>query len=111
VAYLALPTGVPVLDDAGARAGTVAAVLADEGADIFHGLIVDGPDGYRFADREQVAQIYEHGVRLAVSGRQLHQIVADPVAREAAADLAANPLQDGLRRAGRWLSDRTNTQG
>ena len=102
VAYLVLPTGVPVVDTGGSEVGTVANVLADEDVDVFHGLIVQSADGYRFADPEQIAQLYERGVRLAVAGSQLHRPDEDPVAADSAEELERGR---GLGRFRQWLDE------
>jgi hypothetical protein len=103
VAYTVLPDGVPVHDSDGVVVGEVEHVLADEGPDIFHGLIVRTPDGHRFADRDQVADLRRGGVVLAVPGAELHEPSADPVAAEAGRPVGEQ-LQEGLRRAWDWVS-------
>lgn len=104
VAYLVLAEGTSVYDSSGDRVGTVDAVLADETVDVFHGLIV-GRDRARpvFAARDQIRQVYEHGVTLSVPGDRLYDVDDDPAA-EAADQGGENPLQAGLRRARQWLS-------
>jgi sporulation protein YlmC with PRC-barrel domain len=67
VSYLALEEGTPVFASDGRRVGKVARVVADEDADIFEGLIVDGHGGERFADGDEtVLAMHERGVVLAV---------------------------------------------
>lgn len=104
IAYLVLAEGTPVYDSGGAQVGSVAAVLADEPVDVFHGLIAsrDGDSRPVFAGRDQIRQLYERGVILSVPADQLHDIDEDPAAAEAAEQLN-NPLQVGLRRARQWL--------
>ena len=100
VAYLVLKDGTPVYDRSGARAGSVEHVLADDGADVFHGLIVDTPqNGHRFAPASQVDGLFEHGVIIAVSAADLPEPSADP----AAAKVADEGLQSSLKRAWEWL--------
>jgi hypothetical protein len=104
VAYLVLSEDVPVFDRYGIQVGRVAKVLADEGSDIFHGLLVrlsGEPAGYRFADRTQVAGLYEHAVTLAVAADRLHEPTEDAVAAEA---VGGDPIREGLRRAWDWLN-------
>jgi uncharacterized protein YrrD len=99
VAYLVLPRDLPVHDPSGAQIGHVAQVLADEAADIFHGLLISlpgVPDRHRFADRTQIAGLYERGVTLAVPADQLHEPSEDAVAAAAAANAS---FGEGLRRA------------
>jgi hypothetical protein len=86
IAYLVLPVGVPVYDDTDDRVGNVAQVLADERTDVFHGLVVTTPGGSRFAGREQIAELFERGVRLAVRGDRLRAAADDPVAAQAVDD-------------------------
>lgn len=107
VAYPALPDGVPVYDPDGNRVGTVEHVLADEDADIFHGLLIhapSAPDSHLFADREQIAGLYEGGVVLSVSPTDLHEPGADTIAADATDESAADHVREGLRRAWEWLS-------
>ncbi|MDQ7909503.1 hypothetical protein RB614_33765 [Phytohabitans sp. ZYX-F-186] len=103
VAYTVLPDGVPVYDRNRVLVGEVEHVLADEGPDIFHGLIVRTPDGHGFADREQIAELHRRGVLLTVPGTDLRAPSADPVAADADRP-AGEQLQEGLRRAWDWLS-------
>ncbi len=97
--YLVLKDGTPAYDRAGDSAGTVAHVLADEGSDVFHGLILDTAHGHRFVSGGQVDGIYEHAVIIAVPAAQLPEPSADAAA--AAADDTS--LADGPRRAWDWL--------
>lgn len=104
MAYLALPDGVPVYDRDGNRVGTVEHVLADEGADIFHGLVVRTSDRHLFADREQIGGLYERGVMLTVSRDDLHEPSEDAVADNATNRSVSEQASEGLRRAWDWLS-------
>jgi hypothetical protein len=107
VAYLVLPSGVPVYDRDGTAVGTVEHVLADEAEDIFHGLIVRTPGSgqrYLFADRDQVGSLHRDGVVLAAGHGELRDVSQDPSAREAADELPGNRVESGLRRAWEWLS-------
>lgn len=68
--YLVLAKGVDVISSDGDRIGTVEHVLADEGEDIFDGIVIDtrlGPGGKTFADASQIAEIREKAVLLSVS--------------------------------------------
>ena len=99
VAYLILPDNVPVYDNGGEQVGVVDRVLADESSNIFHGLVVRRPgipDTYRFAARDQVAELYERGVTLAVPADHLPEPSEDAVAAEA--------THEGLQRAWDWLN-------
>jgi len=106
VAYLVLGRDVPVYAPDGEQIGHVAQLLADEAADIFHGLVIAVPgipDRFRFADPSQIAGLYERGVTLSVTVDQLHDPSEDPVAAEAMGD---GSLGAGLRRAWEWLQRR-----
>lgn len=103
MAYTVLRDGVPVHDKDGVRVGEVEHVLADEGPDIFHGLIVRTPAGHRFADRDQIAELHRDGVVLAVTGADVREPSADPVAADADRPVSEQ-VQDGLRRAWEWVS-------
>ncbi|OJF10386.1 PRC-barrel domain-containing protein [Couchioplanes caeruleus] len=94
--FLVLADGTPVFDRAGDRVGAVEHVLADDGADIFHGLVVKTADGHRYAAADQVDGIYEHGVIVAVSADRLAEPSEDAAAR-------TDSVADGLRRAWNWL--------
>lgn len=104
ISYLVLRPGVPVYDRNGDHVGVVAETLADESVDVFHGLIVAAPAGDRFAASDQVAGLYERGVRLSVDRDALHDPDQEPVAREAADDADVR-LRTGLLRAREWLRE------
>ena len=102
VAYLVVPEDAPVYAG-GEQVGHVAQVLADEGADIFHGLVVELtgiPARHRFADPSQLAGLYERGVVLAVRPDELRDPSDDAVAARAVGN---DPVREGLRRAVDWL--------
>jgi hypothetical protein len=112
IAYLALKEGTPVYDRAGNRIGVLEHVLADEGFDIFHGLIIHTlplPGRHLFADADQVAELHERGVLLAVDHDELHE-PSEPSAARRAGDgpvespPVESPLQARLRRAWDWIS-------
>ncbi len=98
VAYLVLKNGTPVFDESGARVGEVEHVLSDEHSDVFHGLIVETPDGHRFAPADKVGGLFEHGALITVPAADLPEPSEDPAAR-----VADEGLQDTLKRAWNWL--------
>jgi hypothetical protein len=98
VSYLVLAEGTPVYDRAGDAVGSVEHVVADEGQDIFHGLLLRTPAGHRFAAGGRVDGIFERGVIVAAPAAQLPEPSAD-----AAAATADESARDGLRRAWNWL--------
>jgi hypothetical protein len=104
VGYPALPDDVPVYDRSGALVGRVAQVLADDVADILHGLVIrlsSLPPRFAFADPSQIDGLYEHAVVLLVDGDQLHDPSEDAVAAKAVGNDA---IREGLRRAVEWIS-------
>jgi hypothetical protein len=97
VSYLVLKDGTAVYDRSGDQVGTVDHVLADEPANLFHGLLIKTGDGHRYAAADQVDGLFEHGA-----------IVAEPADRLAvpSADTPAGEATDragGLKRAWDWL--------
>ncbi len=90
----------------GERLGAVEHVLADPDADIFDGLVLDTsvlPGGHRFADAEQVDEIYERGVVLRVdraAAEGLPEPGENPATMDAGPeDTVPDDLGDKLRRA------------
>ena len=68
VSYLALEEDTAVLSADGEEVGHVAHVLADEESDIFDGVVIShGLGRHTFADAEQVREIHERGVVLALT--------------------------------------------
>ena len=87
--YLALTAGIAVYSSDGRKLGEVEHVLADEGADIFDGIVLDRsvlPGGHRFVDATQVEEIHERGVVLAV----------DAAGAEALPEPSENPAALGV---------------
>jgi hypothetical protein len=100
VSYLVLADGTPVFDRSGDRVGEVEHVLADEGADVFHGLLVKTAAGHRFARASLVDGLYEHGAIIAAPAAELPEPSADPSARLAEED---EGLGHSLKKAWDWL--------
>jgi uncharacterized protein YrrD len=106
VAYLALADGTPVFDRDGRRVGVVEHVLADLDLDIFHGLIVHTtplPGRHLYADADQIAELHERGVLLAVERGDLHEPSATSAQRPAEGQ-EETPLDARIRRAWDWIS-------
>lgn len=105
--YLTLGKGARVIASDGEDVGAVEHVLADEDVDVFDGIVFDaqlGPGGWRFADSEQVAEVYERGVVLTVDSEAagaLPEPTENPAALESHGEEDAPPseLQRKLRRA------------
>jgi hypothetical protein len=103
--YLALEPGTDVVSSDGERVGKVEHVLAADEEDIFDGLVIDietGPGGLRFADSEQVDEIYERGCVLNVPAAEIDDLprpAPQPAAMEAHADDVDSSLAAKLHRA------------
>lgn len=110
ISYEVLEPGTRVISSDEEVIGTVVHVLADEGEDVFDGIVIAEPSGagHRFADADDIESIHEGGVRLkltADASAQLGRPSANPaVMREDPADGVTRPLQDKLRRAWDLLS-------
>ena len=87
IAYLAVEPGTPVLSSDGEQVGLVERVLADEGADIFDGIVVSTSDGERFADASQVDGLFERAVVLNVGAEQARSL-PEPEPAPAVVDVA-----------------------
>jgi uncharacterized protein YrrD len=107
--YLTLGAGAPVFSSDGQKLGEVEHVLAEPGADVFDGIVIDAsplPGGHRFVDAPQVDRIYERGVVLRIdasAAERLPEPSANPAALRATPDDVpadeAEELGDKLRRA------------
>jgi len=81
ISYLVLARGTPVYAEGGVAVGHVAQVLADEGEDVFDGLIVRIGHDERFVDADQIGPIHERAVALKLSAeacRELPPPAANP---------------------------------
>lgn len=84
VSYEVLEPGTPVFSSDEQQIGTVTHVLAAEHEDLFEGIVIaehHGRHGHRFADVDDVDDIYERGVVLkldAAACEQLHEPSANP---------------------------------
>ncbi len=113
ISYLVLADGTPVLSADGQEVGRVEHVLADDGKDVFDGIVVDmraGPGGHRFADADDVRAIYERGVILrqdAEGARALPEPSANPATMGTEPDdTSESQVTAKLRRAWDYLSGR-----
>ncbi len=107
--YLALPDGVPVLSSDGVEVGRVAHLLADEEADVFDGIVIEG-DGHRFVDAQEIDRLYEGGVTLTLTAEQAG-LLPEPSENPAAMssdpeDTAESELTRKLRNAWDRISGR-----
>jgi uncharacterized protein YrrD len=108
VSHLGVAEGVPVYDRAGRRIGVVDRVMADEPTGVFEGIVVHThplPGRHLYAAHEQIAELRERGVVLAVEAGELHQL-SERAARERARrrQTPESPLERSLRRAWDWLA-------
>jgi uncharacterized protein YrrD len=103
IAYTGLEEGTPVYDRNGERIGVVDHVMADMQLDIFEGVLVHPrplPGRHLFADLEQIAELRERGVLLAVERDDLHEPPDDATRkRRGSDDRVGTPLGTRLRRA------------
>jgi uncharacterized protein YrrD len=105
VAYLALADGTPVYDRNGRRVGVVEHVLADPDLDIFHGLIIHTkplPGRHLYADADQISELHERGVLLAVDEGNLHE--PSESSSRPRDKREETPLEARIRRAWDWIS-------
>ncbi len=111
ISYRSLSQGTPVYSADGERIGTVAHVLADEGEDVFDGIVVGehlfGAE-HRFADADDVADIHERGVVLKLdraASEQLPKPSSNPaVMRDDPAESRSDFRREKLMRAWDMIS-------
>ena len=104
-----LEEGATVRAGDGSRIGTVAHVLADSGADIFDGLVIDTDDGHRFVDAPEVGTMDEDGGVTLTLDRDAVRALPEPSDNPAtmsadAADVDSSELHEKLRRAWELIS-------
>jgi hypothetical protein len=111
--YLTLTPGTDVVSSDGETVGKVEHVLADEGTEIFDGLVIDvrlGPGGLRFVDAPEVDAIFERAVVLSVTAAEIDQLpepTASPgVIENHGEEDSESALQGKLRRAWDLISGR-----
>ena len=103
IAYTALEQGTPVFSSDGEQIGLAERVLADEGKDIFDGIVVDTPSGDRFVDAPDVAALYERAVVLKLSAeeaRSLSEPSPAPAVIDVDPDVPVDVDRDGVAGAG-----------
>jgi uncharacterized protein YrrD len=110
--YLTLGAGAPVFSSDGQKLGEVEHVLAEPGADVFDGIVIDAsplPGGHRFVDAPQVDRIYDRGVVLGIdasAAERLPEPSANPAALRATPDDVAEDERETLERKLRRAWDR-----
>ena len=111
IAYMVLEVGTAVVGSDGDRVGKVDRVLADVETDIFDGLILDTPEGDRFVDAPQVAELYERLVILDMTAADALRSLPEPSPSPASVelepgDMADETTGDKIRDAARRAWDR-----
>ena len=106
VAHLALKEGVPVFDGEGHRVGVVDRVVTDEVTGIFDGIVIHTlplPGRHLYAEHEQIAELRERGVLLAVDAGELREPRATR-RRRGDDNSVESPLVARLRKAWDWIT-------
>jgi len=103
ISYETLAPGTPVVGSDGAEVGTVRHVLADDSVDVFDGLVIEVGGTARFADADEVGEIYERAVILKVSAAdalELPEPVPAPAVMEShGVEDSEGPVMSKLHRA------------
>jgi uncharacterized protein YrrD len=106
MSYAVLSKGTPVYSADGAEVGKVAHVLAVEEEDVFDGIVIGQhlfAGQHRFADADEVGEIFERGVVLRLDRaacEQLPEPSPNPAAmRDDPAESKAEIRREKLRRA------------
>jgi hypothetical protein len=100
--YLTLAEGTEVRSSDDRVVGKVGHVLADAEKDIFEGLVLDTGDGYRFVEAEQLAELHEGRVVLAIAAARVPGLPvpsANPPALDPGGGGLESELNARLRRA------------
>jgi hypothetical protein len=107
VSHLVLRDGVPVYDCDGREIGVVDRVMSDEATGIFEGLIIHGRPivaaRHLYAAHDQIAELRERGVVLAVRGDALYELDNRAGRRRHDDGAAETSLEAALRKAWDWL--------
>jgi hypothetical protein len=112
IAYTVLAEGTPVASSDGHEVGTVKRVLADEGTDVFDGIVLDTPEGERFVDAPEVDELHERLVTLTITAEQARELsepsagpaVVDVSADDVAGDTAGDKVKDAAKKTWDRLS-------
>jgi hypothetical protein len=108
IAWTAIDEGMPVYDPHGKVVGVAEHIVGDPALDIFDGILVHTrplPGHHRFADLDQIADLRERGIVLAVERDQLHEPPGRRRDEDRRESTAESPLEARLRRAWDWLND------
>jgi uncharacterized protein YrrD len=111
ISYEVLEQGTPVYSADGQEIGKVGHVLAVEDEDVFDGIVISehlGSQGHRFADADDIGEIFERGVVLKLdraAAEQLPEPTANPaIMRDDPAAGPSGALSSKLRRAWDYIS-------
>jgi hypothetical protein len=108
VSHLALRDGVPVYDRDGQEVGVVDRVMTDEATGIFEGLIIHTRPvvggTHLFAAHDQIGELHEHGVQLAVGRTELYELDERAGRRRRDDGSPQPPIEALLRKAWDWLT-------
>ena len=94
ISYLVLAEGTRVVASDGMEVGSVKRVLADEGADLFDGIVVDTDEGERFVDAPEVAALHERRVTLTLDADGVRAL-SEPSASPAVIDVDPDDIAGG----------------
>jgi hypothetical protein len=112
ISYLVLAEGTRVESADGQVVGKVRRVLADPGADLFDGIVIDTDGGDRFADSPEVDELYEQVVILRLTAEEARRLpehspapaVIDASSEDIAEDTTGDRMKDAAKRAWDRLS-------
>jgi len=101
VSYTGVPLGVAMLSSSGQQFGTLEKVLQIPAEDLFDGVIVTTPQGSRFVDRDQIAEITTAYIRCDLDDAAIANLPAPSGSATYAADTGyatGGPLRRWMRR-------------
>jgi hypothetical protein len=78
VAYLVLELGTPIYSSDEQHVGDVAQIRADDGKDIFDGLVYSAGGEDRYIRADAIEAIYERGVALLIDADACEQLGPPP---------------------------------
>ena len=111
IAYSGLALGTPVVTGDLQQFGTVEHVLEIPSEDLFDGLAISTPDGLRFVDRDQIAEITDTCVVCSLSTAEAAALPApsgNPVLHVDALADSGGSMHDRIGRLfhrPQWLTD------
>jgi uncharacterized protein YrrD len=109
IAHLALKDGTPVYSPGGERIGVVDTAVTDQDDRIFEGVLIHTlplPGRHLYARHDQIAELRERGVLLAVERDALEPVDERAARRSSASETLEHPLEARLRRMLDWVNRR-----